>query len=240
MPYFKTLGIPCAVGMVTAVVVALTLGPAILTVAGRFGVFDPKRKLSVRGWRRIGTAVVRWPLPILAVSFAVALVGLLTLPGYKPSYDDRAYLPKFIPANQGFAAADRHFSQARMKPEILMIEANHDMRNPTDFLVLDKLAKGIFRVPGISRVQAITRPDGTTMDHTSIPFQMSMQNAGQMLTMKYQRDRMNDMLKQADEMTKTIATMQRMYELDAAARRRHPPHGRRHRGDAANHQRAAR
>jgi RND superfamily putative drug exporter len=212
-PYFKTLGIPCAVGMVTAVLVALTLGPAVLTVAGRFGVFDPKRKLSVRGWRRIGTAVVRWPLPILAVSSAVALVGLLTLPGYKPSYDDRAYLPKNIPANEGFAAADRHFSQARMKPEILMIEANHDMRNPTDFLVLDKLAKGIFRVPGISRVQAITRPDGTTMDHTSIPFQMSMQNAGQMLTMKYQRDRMNDMLAQADEMGKTIATMQRMYSL---------------------------
>ncbi|VBA59003.1 RND family transporter [Mycobacterium attenuatum] len=213
MPYFQTLGIPCAVGMLTAVVVALTLGPAVLTVSSRFGLFDPKRKWSVRGWRRIGTAVVRWPLPILAVSSAVALVGLLTLPGYKPSYDDRAYLPKTIPANQGFAAADRHFSPARLTPEILMIETSHDMRNPTDFLVLDRLAKGIFRVPGISRVQAITRPDGTTMDHTSIPFQMSMQNAGQLLTMKYQRDRMNDMLKQADEMNKTIATMQRMYSL---------------------------
>ena len=91
-----------------------------------------------------------------------------------------------------------------MKPEILMIESDHDMRNPADFLVLDKLAKGIFRVPGISRVQAITRPDGTTMDHTSIPFQMSMQNAGQVQTLKYQRDRMNDMLKQADDMAKTI------------------------------------
>ena len=104
-----------------------------------------------------------------------------------------------------------------------MIESNHDMRNPTDFLVLDRLAKGIFRVPGISRVQAITRPDGTTMDHTSIPFQMSMQNAGQLQTMKYQRDRMNDMLAQADEMTKTIATMQRMYglmqQLDATTHR---------------------
>jgi putative drug exporter of the RND superfamily len=213
MPYFKTLGIPCAVGMLTAVAVALTLGPAVLTVGSRFGLFDPKRKWSVRGWRQVGTAVVRWPLPILAVSSAVALVGLLTLPGYKPSYDDRSYLPKFIPANQGFAVADRHFSQARMKPEVLMIESDHDMRNPTDFLVLDKLAKGIFRVPGISRVQAITRPDGTTMDHTSIPFQMSMQNAGQMQTMKYQRDRMNDMLQQAEEMAKTIATMQRMYGL---------------------------
>ncbi|MDP7704123.1 RND family transporter [Mycobacterium sp. TY815] len=213
MPYFQTLGIPCAVGMLVAVLVALTLGPAVLVVGSRFGVFDPKRVLSVRGWRRVGTAVVRWPLPILAVTCVIALIGLITLPGYKPSYDDRAYLPSFIPANQGFLVADRHFSQARMKPEILMIESDHDMRNPADFLVLDRLAKGIFRVPGISRVQAITRPDGTTMDHTSIPFQMSMQNAGQMQTIKYQRDRMNDMLKQADEMSKTIALMQRMYGL---------------------------
>jgi len=207
------MGIPCAVGMLVAVAVALTLGPAVLTVGSRFGVFDPKRLLKVRGWRRVGTAVVRWPLPILAVTCAIALVGLLTLPGYKANYNDREYLPGFIPANAGLMAADRHFSQARMKPEILMIEADHDLRNPADFLVLDKLAKGIFRVPGISRVQAITRPDGTPMDHTSIPFQLSMQNAGQLQNMKYQRDRMNDMLKQADEMSKTIATMQRMYDL---------------------------
>lgn len=213
MTYFQTLGVPCAVGMLAAVAVALTLGPAVLTVGSRFGLFDPKRKLKVRGWRRVGTAVVRWPLPILGVTLAVALVGLLALPGYRANYNDRGYLPAFIPANQGFDAADRHFSQARMKPEILMVESDHDMRNPADFLVLDKLAKGIFRVPGISRVQAITRPDGTPMDHTSIPFQMSLQNAGQMQSMRYQRKQMNDLLKQADEMTTTIATMQRMYEL---------------------------
>ncbi len=213
MTYFQTLGVPCAVGMLAAVAVALTLGPAVLTVGSRFGLFDPKRKLKVRGWRRVGTAVVRWPLPILGVTLAVALVGLLALPGYRPDYNDRGYLPANIPANQGFDAADRHFSQARMKPEILMVESDHDMRNPADFLVLDKLAKGIFRVPGISRVQAITRPDGTPMDHTSIPFQMSMQNAGQMQSMKYQRHQMDNLLAQADEMTTTIATMQRMYDL---------------------------
>jgi RND superfamily putative drug exporter len=213
MPYFQTLGIPCAVGMLVAVLVALTLGPAVLTAGSRFGLFDPKRKIGVRGWRRVGTAVVRWPLPILAVTCAIALIGLLALPGYKANYNDREYLPTSIPANEGLTAADRHFSQARMKPELLMIEANHDMRNPADFLVLDRLTKGIFRVPGISRVQAITRPDGTTMDHTSIPFQMSMQNAAQMQSMKYQRDQMDNMLKQADEMTNTIATMQHMYDL---------------------------
>ena len=95
------------------------------------------------------------------------------------SYDDRRYVPEDVPANLGYAAADRHFSQARMMPDILMIESDHDMRNPEDFLVLHKLAKVIFQVPGVSRVQGITRPEGTPIEHTSIPFMISMQNAGQ-------------------------------------------------------------
>ena len=108
----------------------------------------------------------------------------MTLPGYKTSYNDRLYIPNDIPANLGYSAADRHFSQARMMPEILMIESDHDMRNPADFLVLHRLAKAIFRVPGISRVQGITRPEGTPIEHTSIPFLLSMQNAGQTQTMR--------------------------------------------------------
>ena len=57
----------------------------------------------------------------------LALVGMVTLPGYKPYYNDRFYMPADAPANQGYAASDRHFSQARMNPDILMIEAQHDM-----------------------------------------------------------------------------------------------------------------
>ena len=67
-----------------------------------------------------------------------------------------------------------------MAPDILMIESDHDMRNPADFLVLNKLAKGVFAVPGIARVQAITRPEGTPLEHTTIPFMLSAQNAGQL------------------------------------------------------------
>ena len=32
-----------------------------------------------------------------------------------------------------------------MTPEILLVETDHDMRNPADFLVLNKLAKGVSR-----------------------------------------------------------------------------------------------
>jgi putative drug exporter of the RND superfamily len=214
LPYFQPLGVPCAVGILVAVAVALTLIPAVLTVGSRFDLFEPKRKIRSAGWRRVGTAIVRWPAPILAAACAIALIGLLALPGYKASYNDQKYIPKEIPASLGFAAAAQHFSQSRMMlPDILLVEADHDMRNPADFLVLNKLAKGVFAVPGISMVQAVTRPQGTPIDHTSIPFMLSMGNASQLQSMAFQKDRMHDLLKQADELAKTINLMQRMYGL---------------------------
>ncbi len=213
LPYFQTMGISCAVGMLTAVAVAVTLVPAGIALASRFGLLEPKRQLRVHRWRGIGTAIARWPPPILVAACAIALVGLLTLPGYKTSYNDRLYIPKDIPANLGYAAAERHFSQARMMPDILMIEADHDMRNPADFLVLNKLAKAVFRVRGISRVQGITRPEGTPIEHTSIPFLLSLQSAGQIQTMQFQKDGIDDMLKMADDMATMVNITQHMYEV---------------------------
>ncbi|OBK71240.1 RND family transporter [Mycobacterium sp. 1274761.0] len=214
LPYFQTLGVPLAIGMVVTVFAALTLGPALISVLSRFGkTLEPKRALRTSGWRKVGAVVVRWPGAILVATIALSLIGLLTLPGYKTNYNDRSYLPTDLPANEGYAAADRHFSQARMNPELLMVESDHDLRNSADFLVIDKIAKAIFRVEGISRVQAITRPDGKPIQHTSIPFQISMQGTTQQLNQKYMQDRMADMLVQADEMQKTIDTMTRMSNL---------------------------
>ncbi len=213
LPYFESLGVPCAVGMLVAVLAALTLAPAVLTVASFFKLMDPKRKLQTRGWRRIGTAVVRWPAPVLAVTIGVALVGLLALPGYKTDYDNRHFLPADTPANVGYAAADRHFDQARLNPELLMIETDHDLRNPADFLVLDKVAKAVFHIPGIGRVQTITRPLGTPLDHSTLGFQMSAQAAGRIQTQHYQEEQAANLLKQANELRKTMATLHEQMQV---------------------------
>ncbi|AKN17972.1 MMPL/RND family transporter [Mycobacterium haemophilum] len=213
LPYFQSLGVPAALGILVALLAALTLAPAVIAVGGSFGLLEPKRKMRTRGWRRIGTAIVRWPGPILAVTGAVAAIGLLALPGYKTSYDARQYMPGSAPANIGYTAAERHFSQARLNPELLMIETDHDMRNPADMLILDRVAKGVFHLRGIAQVQAMTRPLGTPIEHSSIPFQISMQSVGQTQNLKYQRDRANDLLKQADELRKTIHILQQQYAL---------------------------
>jgi len=213
LPYFQSLGVPLAVGMTTAVLVALTLGSAIITVASRFGALEPKRAMRIRGWRKIGAAIVRWPAPILMATIVLSLVGLLTLPGYRPNYNDRLYLPSDLPANQGFAAAERHFSPATMNPELLLIETDRDLRNSADFLVIDKIAKQVFRVPGIGRVQTITRPTGKPIEFSTLPAQIGLSGVTQDLNRKYLQDRMDDMLVQAEEMQKTIENLERMVAL---------------------------
>lgn len=214
LPYFQTMGIPLAVGMALVVAAALTLGPALISVASRFGrVLEPKRTAQPRGWRRIGTATVRWPGAILVCAIAAALVGLLTLPGYHTTYSDRIYLPADVPANVGYAAADRHFSQAKMNPDLMMVETDHDMRNPADFLVIDKIAKALVRVHGIAQVQTITRPEGRPIQHTSIPYTISMNSTGQVMNNDYTQTTLANTLKQADDMQVTIDSMEKMQSI---------------------------
>ena len=98
LPWFNTMGAPVAIGMLVVVAAGLTLGPAVVFVGSRFHLFETKRAVKQgRLWRRVGTAVVRWPAPILAVSAAVVLVGMVALPSYTTSYNDRYYLPSVSP-----------------------------------------------------------------------------------------------------------------------------------------------
>jgi len=213
LPYFQSLGVPAATGVLVAVVAALTLAPALLSIGRHFGLFEPARPLNTRGWRRIGTAIVRWPGPILVATVAVALIGLLALPAYKTSYDARPYIPATAPANVGYAAAERHFSQARLNPELLMVEADHDLRNPTDMILLERVAKAVFHTDGIAQVQSITRPLGTPLDHTSIPFQISAGSSAQIQNLPFQQARANDLLKQVATIDDGVRVLREQYAL---------------------------
>jgi putative drug exporter of the RND superfamily len=213
LPWFNTMGAPVAIGMLVVVAAGLTLGPAVVFLGSRFGLFEKKSQARGRLWRRVGTAVVRWPVPIFAVSAAAVLVGMVALPGFKTSYNDRHYLPESAPSNIGYAAADRHFSEARMNPDLLMIEADHDMRNTADMLVLDKVAKNEIRTVGIAMIQDITRPLGIPIQHSSIPFQNSISSQTNIQNMGFLRERMNDILTMADDLQKTIDTLQETYDV---------------------------
>src|SRR5690349_6904182 len=51
LPYFQTMGFPLAIGMVMVVAMALTLGPAVISVATRFRrVLEPRKNTRTAGW----------------------------------------------------------------------------------------------------------------------------------------------------------------------------------------------
>ncbi|CAM5686849.1 MMPL family transporter [Mycolicibacterium aubagnense] len=213
LPYFSTMGAPVAIGMVVIVVIAVTLGPAVLFLGSKIGLYEPKRSVRSHFWRKVGAAVVRWPAPILVASLFVVLIGIVAIAGFKPAYNDQYYMPADAPANIGFAAAGRHFSQARMNPDILMVNADHDMRNPADMLVLNAVARNVMHTEGIAMVQNITRPLGIPIQHSSIPFQTSVQGQTSNQNLPFQRDQLANQLKTIDATNASIAILKQQYQL---------------------------
>ncbi|HEV7851814.1 MAG TPA: MMPL family transporter, partial [Mycobacterium sp.] len=92
-------------------------------------------------------------------------------------------------------------------------EADHDLRNSTDMILLERVAKSVFHTDGIAQVQSITRPLGTPLDHTSIPFQISAGSASQINNLPFQQARGADLLKQVDVINNSIDVLRQQYAL---------------------------
>jgi RND superfamily putative drug exporter len=213
LDYFHTMGPAVAIAMLFTIAAALTLGPAFLTVGSLFGLFDPKRLVRGHLYRRIAASVVRWPVPILAASCAVVMVGAVFVPTYRVSYDDRTYQPTDAPANQGFAASDRHFPPSKLFSEMLMVESDHDMRNSADFISLDRVAGALIRVPGVAMVQSITRPLGRPLDRATIPYLFTTQGGGSGQQLPFNQSQNSDTDKQAQIQAETVETLGKTIDL---------------------------
>jgi RND superfamily putative drug exporter len=75
------------------------------------------------------------------------------------------------------------------------------------------VAKAVFHTDGIAQVQSITRPLGTPLDHTSIPFQISANSAAQVNNLPYQQDRAADLLRQVNVINDSIDVLRQQYAL---------------------------
>ncbi len=207
--YFHTMGPAVAITMLFTIAAAMSLGPAILTVGSLFGMFDPRSAAKAQLYRRIGASVARWPVPILAASSAVVMIGAIFVPTYRQNYDDRQYQPRDAPANLGFAAADRHFSKSKLFSEMLMIETDHDMRNSADFISLDRVARALIRLPGVAMVQGMTRPLGRPLEHASIPYLFTTQGSGNGQQLPFNKEQNLNTDQQADIQAHSVAVLRK-------------------------------
>ena len=72
---FSAVGPAISISVVVAFLCAITLLPALLVLAGRRGWIKPRRDLTTRTWRILGTRVVRRP-KIHLVGSLVVLIAL--------------------------------------------------------------------------------------------------------------------------------------------------------------------
>jgi RND superfamily putative drug exporter len=79
--------------------------------------------------------------------------------------------------------------------------------------VIERITKAVTKVPGIGRVQSITRPEGKPLKFSTIPAQLSMSGTFQEMNRSYMDKAMALMKVQADDMQKTVDTMDRMIAL---------------------------
>jgi RND superfamily putative drug exporter len=207
--YFHTMGPAVAISMIFTIVAALSLGPALLTVGSLFGMFDPRQAAKAHLYRRIGASVARWPVPILAASSAVVMLGAVFVPTYRQNYDDREYQPADAPANLGFAAADRHYPKSKLFSEMLMVESDHDMRNSADFISLDRIARSLIRLTGIAMVQDITRPLGRPLERAKIPYLFTTQGSGSGQQLPFNQQQNANTSKQAEIQTHSVAVLRK-------------------------------
>src|SRR6202012_2167621 len=66
--------------------------------------------------------------------------------------------------------SDRHFPVSKLNSDMLAVESDHDMRNSTDMIALDRVARTVFHTPGVGMVQSTTRPLGAPLEHSSFPY----------------------------------------------------------------------
>ena len=168
---FRSAGLPCAIGILATMVAALTLTPALMSLAIRQGYLEPRPSKTARRWRRVGTTVARWPGAILVTAGGLTLLVALPLAGMRVGFNEPAATPSSTDSNRGYVSADRHFAANSLLPDVIAIQADHDLRNPAGLIAIERIARHIMAVPGVRAVQSASRPDGNVPDQATLRYQ---------------------------------------------------------------------
>ena len=140
LPHFQSLGIPLAVGMVTVVIAAPDHGSRggldRQPVPQDAGTRHADSRLAQGGHRGGPLAGAHPGRHHRTVADRAADAA-----GYQTNFNDRNYCPRICPPRRAIRLRSGT-SVARMNPELLMIESDHDLRNSADFLVINKITKG--------------------------------------------------------------------------------------------------
>lgn len=158
IPFLTTMGVAAAVGVGIAVLVSVTLMPALLGFARnrirpRQAKRSAKRPLGERffgGWVR---AAIRFP--VVTVLVVVAALGLISAPaaGLRLALPDSGALPEDDPARITYDLIEEHFPEGFNGP---LIVTGNIVTSTDPLKLMDDLKTEIEQLPGVADVPLAT------------------------------------------------------------------------------------
>ncbi|MGV0807707.1 RND family transporter [Mycolicibacterium setense] len=169
--FLRSAGIPSGIGILAAMLGALTLTPAMIGFFSRRGWMEPRAARINRRWRRIGTGVARWPGPVLVVAVGALIVCTVPLLGAQVSFAELSAQPATTDSSRGYQAVREGFPDNRLLPEIVSIQADRDLRTPAGLITIERVTRKVLEVRGVRTVQSASRPAGTPVRQGTLTYQ---------------------------------------------------------------------
>lgn len=171
---FRTAGAAIGVALVTALVAALTLVPALLGLLGRWA-FWPAGRMGQIGRRRLWPGVARLITARPGLVLVVTLV-LLALPAAQNLrltwvYDALAELRPVLPgagrpgnSAAGVEAARRHWPIGEIAPITILVRMDGPQTAEQWESAARRIAEAVAAVPGVSDIRSLAQPLGRRAD----------------------------------------------------------------------------
>ncbi|MDI6896673.1 efflux RND transporter permease subunit [Methanocella conradii] len=175
---FQSIGIGTATSILFSMLVALTLVPALLTVAGD-RVFWP-RKLYNAGpgitagiWRGITSRVLKHAKAIIIIAFLVTVPAVYIYGHLELGNDFVSMMPESVESKIGYDLLNENFGSGALEkgmviatlPEPIKVDGNY---SPEALDRVERLSALIADTPGVDKVYSMTRPEGATIDYDNL------------------------------------------------------------------------
>ena len=167
---YRTMGPAIGVAIAVTLAAALTLTPALLSLAGRHAFWPtPLRALRDRGeaasarWARIGAAVAARPAEAALGAVIVLLLCASGIGWFHQSFDLVTELPASADARAGYDTLAAHFPAGTLAPVYLVVAADGPIRTDARLAAVDQLTTVLERTPGVAEARSLTQPAGAPL-----------------------------------------------------------------------------
>jgi RND superfamily putative drug exporter len=171
---FNTTGPAVALAVGLALLLCLSLLPALLALAGSRGWIDPGPARGDARWAGVAAYVVAQPTRVLALGLLPLVALAAVFPLMQLGYDQRRVQPDDTESNLGYRLLADHYPANEVLADYVLITSDHDLRNARDIAAIEQAAASVARLPGVESVRTVSRPLGTPLKEASLGYQMGV------------------------------------------------------------------